>query len=191
MGAVCLLFSVVFGIIGLLVLAVAFVIGFAVWTGLCLAGVFACRPEGKRWPWVLLSIPLYLPVYLIVGGLTVWVLWPDDDDYFEYAFNRPPGKTVVVYDAEIDGWCDSETNSIHFSATPADIQQLTAIGLTLDPSYASTTNEYVDTSFGKVSLVGKDIYTGDVLHGRFYSEDGVLIYDPATGEAWYEYIGVD
>lgn len=191
MGAMCIFFTLALGIIGLVVLVIVFVIGFALWSGLCVAGVFAARPKGRRWPWVLLTIPAYVPLFLLAGGLLAWAMWPDERDHFEYAFNTPPSQTVVIHDAALDGWCDSESIDLHFSATPADIRQLTSIGLTHDPRYAASTNGYADTRFGRITLAGKDVYTGTHLAGRYASEHALLIYDPSTGEAWYEYSGVD
>ena len=189
------IFSLIIGvIIVILLLIVAVVvcaIGQTIWTGLCFGVVYLVRPKGKRAIWLVGSVPLFIPAYVIALIVLVWSNWPDKYTAYEIAFDTTVSPTVTVYSGEITGWGDWEEIELHFNATPADIQAITARGLTLDPNYAST-SQYHSSTNSYIQLTGKDVYTGGSPNQRFYTiDEAVLVYDPATGDAWYWYDGID
>ena len=191
-----LIVLVIVAIVAIIVVAIGFIIGMSLWSGLCVLTIRAVRPAGKRWPWVLLSIPLFIPAYLICIGFLIWALLinatPSDEFAYEYAFDVDMSPTVVVHQSDLDGWGDWEDLSLYFSAKPSDIQQITRRGLVLQSSAGNPTAGFIETPYGRVSTAGKEVYQGGSPDQRFSTiDDATLIYDPATEEAWYLYEGID
>lgn len=185
MGGACF---IIWGIIVAIVIAV----GFVFWAGLAFTLTFTVVPKGKRLLTLLISMPSYALVCGAVGAGIYFMPPPSGEAIYEMSFNSQASPTVQVHQAELSDWsCDSESTSIYFNASPADIQQISSSWLTLDPNYAATRNGVASTNYGQIPLAGKDIYTGVPPNNTFYTANAVLIYDPATGEAWYEYFGID
>ena len=192
-GMVSWLVLIVAVVVLLIVAAFAFVVGLALWSGLCTGGVFLLRPKGKRWPWLIATIPLFVPAYLALVGVLIWQgIRPNPTYDFEYAFDMPVPATVHLHETKHEGWADYEDITLHFNATPTDIQTLTARGLTLDPDYGDNKTTPYNAPSGPIPWAQLEVYEGGSPDQRFSATDEArLIYNPSTGEAWYWYEGSD
>ncbi|XAM01526.1 hypothetical protein OT109_09040 [Phycisphaeraceae bacterium D3-23] len=193
MHLLSLVVLVIIVVVVLILAAAVFVVGMAIWSALCAGTVCWLRPKGKRWPWLVATIPLFIPAYLVTAAVLAWAAWPDDRDHFTYAFDMPVPPTVQIHEAEVSGWGDYEDTYLHFSATPADITAITSRGLTLDPNYGTQQlSAFIPPNgSGPIPWAQLVIYTGGSPNQRFHSEEARLIYHPNRGEAWYWYDGVD
>ena len=191
MPILSLLIMVVIAILLVVVIIVGYVLGQVAWSLCCTLVIRMIRPEGKRATWITLSTVIFPPLYLIAIVLWLWSVWPDKQDAFYTAFGTPPSSTVTVHKGEADGFADSLSIELYFTASPTDIQMIIAQGLTLNPNYDPTTDFQNSVLFNPISLAGKDIYTGESAHQQYYSEHAVLIVDRTTNEVWYFFLGID
>lgn len=186
---ISLILGVIILVVLLVIAAAGLIFGQLVWTAACSVAVRLVRPEGKRAFWLAVSIPLYIPCYLLAVVFLIWWVWPDKHDAYESAFGIPPSQSVIVHQGDLSGFADSVAIELHFTATPADIRALTSNGYTL---VASDLNrpppDYPGFPAG-IPKHGIDVYEGPAPFTPF-EQPSVLIYEPATNLAWYAFDGV-
>ena len=107
-----------------------------------------------------------------------------------YSLNTSPSPTVAIQQATLTGGCDYQTITLNFTATPSDIQQITAsAGLTHDPTYNPP---QIKTTPNSIPLTSCDVYLGPSYNNRFSTYDeALLVYHPPTSQAWFTYEGID
>lgn len=176
-------------IVLLIAVALVFMFGQAVWSLCCVGLINLVRPAGKRAKWIAISIPLFIPTFIIALIIGIWSIWPDKNDAYETVFGMPPSSTVVVHEGDVSGFADSVTVELYFTATPTDIQKLVSNGFAVDNSYTTQYPTYPATIVKPVPLQGKTIYTGPAPFPVF-EDEALLVVDPATNEAWYFFDGV-
>lgn len=169
----------------------SYAIGQMLWCAICFVLVYTLRPKGQRRKWLMRSIPLFIPIYIAGAVIFIVLIQPDKEDAFYSAFGTQPSATTTLKDGSISGWGDSVEIQLRFKATASDIQSITSGSMKINPNYSSSTSSQHAVWINQMPLSGKDIYTGESPQQQFAGEDALLIFDPATGDAWYWFQGID
>lgn len=174
-------------ILNMLFLAVASIVLYglflALWTGV----LFIFRVK-RRGFYTLLSLPVFL---VLLGSWFLWQTRPAAVFKGSFGFAPPPD----VMSLQSSHWFlgDSGIVYLRFKASPSTVQRITSQGLRPRASgspYPTFTNSTPpDWWRPRQSSVNEYIGSGTGL--GFSNEEAYLIYDPATGEVWYRFVGID
>jgi hypothetical protein len=167
-----------------IVCGVVYGVFLAAWVG----GLFVFRVKHKL-RYALISFPTFLAILL---SLYVYAGRPSATFDRVLGFSPPPDVTSLQSSEWILG--DSGVVYLRFKASPATIQRIVARGLLLvGPSNEPSTTSDSPPSWWQPPIMGAMAYYADFAGQRhgFASEDEYLIYDPATGEAYYRFVGID
>lgn len=173
----------------LIILAVLFVVGFVLFGVFWGIGILILRPR-KRWRWFFAGAPAYL---LLFVSLLLGVYWhatrPANVFRSEFSFSPP----ATVNDLQSSTWslADSGHAYLFFEADQATIRRIVSQGMAPSDALPSTTVGDAPDWWQPADGPGVEIYTSNMnLHG-FASEYQLLVYDPATQEAFWYSEGID
>lgn len=121
---------------------------------------------------------------------------------YEIAFGSPPSADVINIKSSYYYFADTGITYLKFNASPSTISRLTAKGWTrlkgqglkdASASYNTNVSGEDETPNWYKPTVTKTtvIYTAKKRFGDFATEDETLIYDGATHEAYYDFLGID
>ena len=172
----CACFSL---LLGLGICAVLFAVFLALWM---IPALFVFRFRHKIL-WGLASVPTFL---ILLTCAILWMTRPSAT--FELALGFPPPADVTGLQSRQWILGDSGEVYLRFRASPATIKQIVARGLS--PSSGSTDSGNSPPDWWKPSQ-GAEIYEAAFRDRKFASEHEYFACDPATGDAWFRWIGID
>lgn len=189
------LLSLLFGI---LVFVVAVLGVWGVWTAAVLAVAFIRRRKATKTRtvvWVVAGLPAAV---VLVAALAAAVWWQGNRPaaVFETEFGFAPPADTVVLKSDVSWIGDSGHVYLHFRSGPQTVARIVAGGFVPGPGSISTTGHRPNwfappAAPPALAFAARPSGAGTPVRGRFASEDATLVHDPATGEVWYEYVGVD
>lgn len=187
------LLSILFGLIFLLVCVA---VAWAAWAVAVLVIALVRRRRttaGRTLLWVLAGLPVALVGVIAATGLLWWhTSQPHVIFETEFGFAPPPDTTVLNAEAFVLG--DSGEAHIHFRTSRQTIDRIVAMGFAPGTGNFSS-NVEPPAWFAPPAAPPATAYNANGLTApartRFSSEFASLVYDPATGEAWYFFLGID
>ena len=189
------LFSLVFGVIVFVVCVLA---AWAVWTLVVLAVALVRRRKTTKTRtglWIVAGLPAAV---VIVAATAAGLWWHGNrpDAVFKTEFGFAPPADTKVLNADVSWIGDSGHVYLHFRASPQTVARIVAPGFVAGPDQDSSAGA-PPAWFAPPAAPPALVYSasspaaGTPVRGRFSSEHARLIHDPATGDVWYEYLGID
>lgn len=122
------------------------------------------------------------------GGACLWFVANNPPTVFErqFGFEPPPGTRVI--DGRSFAFGDSSTAFLHFRTSRATLARIVD-GYALDPTPGETDGD-PPRWYRPDSAAGVQRFVRDG-GGSFSHERRRVAYNPATGEAWYSFVGID
>ena len=195
------------GIVILFWLAVAAIYLFivAVFCGLFLLGWF------KKWMWLrwLAGLPaagmLLLAVLVTAGAIIGAAVFQKPTNVFKRAFDESPSSNVSDIQSSIFWFADTGSVYLRFHTTASEFRRLVPGGLVSHSSEDMRQHTPIESgteppTWWTYQLNPRWIYflrhdSGSIEHGParrgFYSETEYFAFDPATGTAYYRFLGID
>ena len=189
------LLSLLFGVV---VFVVCVLGAWALWT-LAVVLVALVRRRKTTKTQTGLWIVAGLPAAVVIVAATAAGLWwhgSRPDAVFETEFGFAPPADTDVLSSDVSWIGDSGHVYLHFRAGPQTVARIVAAGFVAGPDVVSSTNT-PPAWYGPSAAPPALLYSastpaaGTPVRGRFSTEHARLIHDPATGDCWYEYVGID
>ena len=176
-------------LLNLLFLACAGVVGLvffvALWSPIALLVTWRRRKRVKAVA-LLLGPPMYVAL-VIAFLLYQW----QPAQVFENAIGFAPPADVTRLESDFWTLGDSGHAYLRFRCTPATAQRIVAArGMAPTKSIGTQSNDPRGWSPPLLAPLAQ-IYTVEAVNRTFASESELFIYDPATGDAYYRWTGID
>ena len=174
-------------VLNVLFLAVVCVVLYGLFLGAWVAALYLFRLRRKP----LLSL-MSLPVFV---ALLVGYSWHQTrpSKVFERSFGFAPPADVTALRSYQFVLGDSGVVYLRFRASPATVQRIVARGLrpvgTAVDGPASTNATPPD--WWQPPPTTQAAYVGNFGGRNFASEEEYVVYDPATGEVYFRFVGID
>jgi hypothetical protein len=187
------LFSILFGLAFLVVCVIA---AWVAWSAVVLVVALVRRRKttaGRTGLWLLAGLPVAV-VGVATGTAVLWWHSNQPDVIFETEFGFPPPPDTTVLQADAFALGDSGHAHIHFRAGPPTIARI--VGLGLSPGSGNFSSNLEPPPWFRPPPAPPAVaYSGEntfpPARQSFASEFRSLVYDPATGEGWYFFSGID
>lgn len=136
-----------------------------------------------------------LPVFVILL-IAFWNYTTRPSALFSQSFGFAPSPSVKFCNSSYWYLGDSGHTYLHFVADDATVSRIVARGLSpvskplsgSEVSFCNADPEWWELASGNSD---RDVYLGRFPHRDFAREEEVLIYDRATGEVFFRFIGID
>lgn len=177
------------GLFTLTLLAIAGVVGFALFFGVWYAGVAVLKPERKRF-WLLASIPAYGAAFIaLLAALWLYTTRPEAVYYNSFGFE--PTEAVDSLRSDLSSFADNSVAYLRFRADRETVERIVARGMSPADSIPAKRASHPGWYQPPVEGDGVEFFTAERIVQRHASEREELTYDPTTGEVWFYYRGVD
>ena len=176
-------------------------IGVACWLGALAIFVVGRRRQSRALIWAgggSLALGSLIGVG-IVGMAIYGFIWNSRPaNVYQLSFGSAPSSDVIELQSKNFAFGDSGTTYLKFKAAPATIQKLTAKSWSVVKSadwQAQDLDNFLDDGapdWWKPTKTGAtQMYVTDNRFGNFAGENEVLVYDSATRQTHYAFVGID
>ena len=172
---------------GSLLLGIFCIVLYAVFLAVWIGALFVFRVRHK----VLWSLPS-LPVFVLLL-YTCSLLLSRPSTPFKDSFGFAPPPDVTILQSFEEGFGDYGITYLHFKANPATVQRIVSKGMVqVGPTTAtpSSTNS-TPPDWWQPPDKSVEKFIGSIGKRNFAREEDYLVYDPATGDVWYRFMGID